>query len=150
MNRDWFEGWPGQYRRMLRWYDRLRGALSGEDANEIFDFIYAFFQNCYHLKDWLVSDGVATNAEVKALFDSSTELKLCRDLCNSTKHLQYNSPNIESKPRIWREWDALSKTSYGWYLYVDERRSVTERATKCVAIWDDFLNEKQPSSKISA
>jgi hypothetical protein len=142
MSRDWFEGWTGQYRRMLRWRDRTTEAIRGGDADTIYDFTYAFFQSCYHLRDWLRADGAASKSELDDLFASSIELRLCRDICNATKHLQYDHPSLDPRPRIGREWDPSSKTWHGWYLYSDERRSITDLAHGCIAIWDKFLTSK--------
>ncbi|HEY3327006.1 MAG TPA: hypothetical protein VGK14_07510 [Novimethylophilus sp.] len=149
MNRDWFEGWPGQYRRMLRWRDRLSEVYGSDDTNTIYDFIYAFFQSCYHLRDWLVSDNVATKEEITALFNSSIELQLCRDICNATKHLQYNTPSIDPRPRIGKEWDPWKKESYGLYLYSDKRRPISELVHECVTTWDKFLDEKGLKEKLT-
>jgi hypothetical protein len=48
--------WLEQYSRTLRWYRRLK-ALEEGPAHEIKesdrDDVYAFFQNCWHLKDWI-------------------------------------------------------------------------------------------------
>jgi hypothetical protein len=111
MSRDWFEGWRGQYRRMIRWQDRAVESMKGDDGNEIYDFIYAFFQSCYHLRDWIVSDEAATKEEMKELFSKNIELQLCRDICNATKHLKYNTASIDSRPYIAREWDIYKKGS---------------------------------------
>jgi hypothetical protein len=142
MSRDWFEGWNGQYKRMIRFHDRAKQSLQGNDENEIYDFIYAFFQNCYHLRDWVVSGGVATKDEMKYLFDNNTELKLCRDICNATKHLQYDKPSIDPRPRISREWNPFKNEAADFYLYSDKRRSITELMSSCVVAWDEFLANK--------
>lgn len=143
MNRDWLEGWQGQYRRMLRWRDRLMDVYQGDDANAIYDFTYAFFQSCHHLRDWMVSDGVATKKEMNTLFASSIELQLCRDICNATKHLHYDRPSIDARPRIGREWDPWKKDWHGcWYLYSDERRPISALMHGCLLAWDKFLEDK--------
>ena len=143
MNRDWFEGWAGQYRRMLRWRDRLLEVYEGDDGDTIYDFTYAFFQSCYHHRDWLKSDNAATKKELDTLFASSIELQLCRDICNATKHLKYNNPSVDQSPKIGREWDPWKKKWHGWYLYSDERRPISDLAYRCVEIWDQFLIDKR-------
>ena len=47
--------WHEQWKRVNRWYDRIKdvdeGRLHLEKDSEYYqDNIYAFFQNCYHLK----------------------------------------------------------------------------------------------------
>ena len=135
---------------MLRWRDRLMEKYHGEDGNAIFDFTYAFFQNCYHLRDWMVSNSAATKDEMEMLFASSVELQLCRDICNATKHFQYDRPSIDPHPRIGREWDPWEKERHGWYLYSDKRRPISELVHNCVAAWDRFLDEKGLKVKLRA
>ena len=150
MSRDWLEGWPGQYRRMLRWRERVAEASQGDDVDAVYDFTYAFFQSCYHLRDWLRADDTISKSELDALFASSVELRLCRDICNATKHLRYDKPSIDPRPRIGREWDPWSKTWHGWYLYSDARRPIAELAHSCIATWDAFLNKNGLKGESSA
>lgn len=146
MSRDRLEGWQGQYRRMLRWQKRALVSMQGNDGDEIYDFIYAFFQNSYHLRDWLVSDDVATKEEMKDLFSQYIELQFCRDICNATKHLQYNTASIDSQPFIAREWDIFKKEPIGFSLYSDKKRPVGELMSACVVAWDNFLSKKDLNS----
>jgi hypothetical protein len=50
------QGREGQLRRVERWHERAVHVLdpydgvAGEDA---IDFLYAFFQAAYHMRDWL-------------------------------------------------------------------------------------------------
>lgn len=127
---------------MLRWQERTNEALKQSDGKTKYDFMYAFFQSSYHLRDWLVSDGAATKDEMKNLFDSSIELQLCRDICNATKHLQYDKPSIDAKPRISREWDPFRNKDMGFSLYSDKKRPIPELMAQCVKTWDDFLKNK--------
>jgi len=145
MSRDWFEGWPGQYRRMLRWRDRgipLLSAGESVDADALYDFTYAFFQSAYDLRDWLLSTGSSRRQRLDALFNSSIELQLCRDICNASKHLKYDRPSVDSRPRISREFDPWSRTAGDWCLYSDQRRPVRELMQACVNAWDAFLEHE--------
>ena len=49
-----------QFERVKRWYNRFKktdnGMLHNKNSDYYQDEIYAFFINCYHLKDWLVND----------------------------------------------------------------------------------------------
>ena len=49
-----------QFDRMKRWYDRVRKISEGKAHNLPTDYyqdeVYAFFINCYHLKDWIKND----------------------------------------------------------------------------------------------
>ncbi|MEX2644957.1 MAG: hypothetical protein WD249_01720 [Gaiellaceae bacterium] len=53
------------------------------------DEVYAFFQNCYHLKDWLLNDPASASAaaDVEKFISRTPSLALCADLANGSKHL---------------------------------------------------------------
>lgn len=46
-----------QYERVKRWYQRVEAITFGMAHNKNTDFlqdeVFAFFINCYHLKDWI-------------------------------------------------------------------------------------------------
>lgn len=53
------------------------------------DALFHFFQDAYHLKDWLVNDETVAlpRRDVEsAITELSRELAICADLCNGTKH----------------------------------------------------------------
>ena len=54
------------------------------------DMVWAFFQNCWHVKDWVWNDPIVpqvTKDAVSAMAHSSVVLKVCQEMCNGTKHL---------------------------------------------------------------
>ena len=85
--------WLDQWHRVRRWFDRFTETNSGrshtKDSDNYQDEVYAFFQNCYHLKDWLINDPVtsALVSDVETMISHSSDLRLCADLCNGSKHL---------------------------------------------------------------
>lgn len=94
------EGWRDQYNRMLRSHKRLRVAagptsLSSEDAR---DELYHFFQNAFHLRDWLKKDSSITipATDIESLFSNTSNavpaLQLAADLANGIKHLGLDRP----------------------------------------------------------
>lgn len=97
------EGWRDQYERMLRSHDALITAAGpssvGSDAAR--DALYHFFQDAYHLKDWLKHSPTnhlrtaKAGAVVEDLFDSAKGLphmQLAADVCNGIKHLRLDLP----------------------------------------------------------
>ena len=50
--------------------------------------LYAFFENAFHLRDWLQDTGAATALDLQAFFYAHEDMRLCRDLANS--HKQYS------------------------------------------------------------
>lgn len=96
------EGWKDQFRRMKRSHERLREALDGMGSggsDEARDRLFHFFQDAYHLKDWIKNDpeqhvgttvGVAlqsARSDVEDFISRTAALTLCADLCNGSKHL---------------------------------------------------------------
>lgn len=84
-------GWRGQLSRVRRWHGRLRTA----DPDAYLDCLYAFFQNCNHLADWVANDAPGGTARVRAVLDETVELRICRDICNATKHF-----TLDRHPRV--------------------------------------------------
>jgi len=89
------EGWRDQYDRMLRSRDKLIEAAgpSSIGSDEARDRLYHFFQDAFHLRDWLHnSSDPAVAAKATGLkgpgnhISATPELALCADLCNGIKH----------------------------------------------------------------
>lgn len=88
-----------QLERVRRYHTRFReitqGTQNSSSVDECMDGIYGFFQNCYHLKDWLKNDPAYTKhtpQQIEALVTSNSALAICADLCNATKHLRLSQP----------------------------------------------------------
>jgi hypothetical protein len=58
------EGWGGQFARVSRWRERVVAAANGEPSADELDFLLAFFESAYHLRDWLVETKAVSNVEV--------------------------------------------------------------------------------------
>jgi hypothetical protein len=87
-------GWREQYDRMQRSYVRLLDIASGRvmaSSDEARDALFHYFQDAYHLKDWLRNSGEAT-AGIEDDITNTPALALCADLCNGTKHFRLNKP----------------------------------------------------------
>jgi hypothetical protein len=81
-------GYRHQLDRVRRFLDRFEGPNANDV--EFQDIAWSFFQHCWHLKDWVRNDPLASDAQKTAIIDqvhASAVLKICRDLCNGTKHL---------------------------------------------------------------
>jgi hypothetical protein len=84
-------GWREQYDRMLRSHMLLVRVAGGHDAassDQARDALVHFFQDAYHLKDWIKNDPQVTTRDPEHLVDTSEPLRLCADLCNGTKHFR--------------------------------------------------------------
>jgi hypothetical protein len=89
------------YRHQLDRVRRFLERFEGPHANDVDfqDMAWAFFQNCWHLKDWVDNDPLASAAQKTAVIrqaHASAVLMICRDLCNGTKHLGLERPGSGS------------------------------------------------------
>jgi hypothetical protein len=95
-------GWREQYDRLRRSYERLSAIAGGQTAgssDEARDALFHFFQDAYHLKDWIKNDPAVTTGNVEHHINDTDVLRLCADLCNGTKHFRL-------KPQETRTGDA--------------------------------------------
>jgi hypothetical protein len=81
-------GYRDQLDRARRFLDRLD--VPGLSDVDFQDMVWAFFQNCWHVKDWLDNDpkvDPATKDAIIARAHQSVALRVCQEMCNGTKHL---------------------------------------------------------------
>ena len=145
-----------QYERMIRWYERFKDINHGRQhtvASENYvDEIYAFFLNCYHLKDWIRNDPNVPQAVqqiVEKHINANRPLRLCADICNSLKHLRLDRhPRSGENPVFGSKSIKVGlgpgiPTSIALEYDVDTdsgRVDAFSLATECVAAWDAFLS----------
>lgn len=149
-----------QFYRIKRWHSRLnmiRTSNSPEtEADNQIDFIYAFFTNCFIFEDWLKNSGV-NSKKIYDYRDQHIELKICRDLCNNTKHLllRRGKPSISKLAKsnelsygvtIHKVYDdsSLNKPlkNSNYAIVADfNTYNVFEVADKCVLLWENFLEK---------
>ena len=107
-------GWRDQYDRTVRWFDRFTELTLGRRhvraSENYIDDVYAFFQNCYHLKDWIKNDSTLPfplREGVEGYITVTRELSLCGDLCNALKHLRISNSRSGEKPSFGNKRYAL-------------------------------------------
>ena len=139
------EGWQGQYERMLRWHRRVTTDASPDDL----DFLLAFFESCFHLRDWLLAAGAADQQSLGALFKSSAELRVCRDLANGFKHHSVSKPSVDARFSVVREyvpqnWPSAHAYPNGKWMVLagGHQFDLRELAGRCVSTWQAFLASK--------
>jgi hypothetical protein len=92
-----FSGWREQYARMRRSRDHLAAAATGQlaaDSDQARDLLVHFYQDAYHLKDWLKNDPTVPASAVGAIeADVKIDpfLALCADVANGSKHFKLTS-----------------------------------------------------------
>src|SRR5271157_2999438 len=69
--------------------------LPPEKQTEYEDMLFTFFQNCWHLKDWIKNDAAAPAtlaAPIERLCRQYQSLLLSADIANGAKHLKLAMP----------------------------------------------------------
>ncbi|HXR36099.1 MAG TPA: hypothetical protein VN754_09145 [Candidatus Binataceae bacterium] len=109
-----------------------------EARAEALDDAFAFFQNCFALRDWFIAADVTSDEAMAALFRASRPVSVCRDLCNATKHYDLSRPSLRGF--------AVGRQYRGQPFVVfedrDGRQDLLELlplADACMAAWESFL-----------
>ncbi|MBI5404039.1 MAG: hypothetical protein HY959_11615 [Ignavibacteriae bacterium] len=99
-----------KYQSMYRAYKKLlsiatdigKTVVVGDHAAS--DATQTFFNDCYHLKDWLKKDSrIKKPNEVENFINKSLSLSLAADLCNSFKHA-----GLDKKSRTGNNLDKIN------------------------------------------
>ena len=148
-------GYREQNDRMRRWYARFEVIDKGREhdapSDNYVDEIYAFFLNCYHLKDWIKHDPAVpatVQLAVEGYVSGNRSLRVCADICNSLKHLRLTRPEKSGEsPTFGAKHFAVSlgpglPTTISLKYEVDTAGGPEDAfliATENVAAWDGFL-----------
>jgi hypothetical protein len=82
-----------QLRRVKRYLTRIEN--QNRDATDYDDDLWSFFQNCWHLKDWVKNDpdvSESLSETIEEIVKKYPHIIVCADLANRTKHLRLNCP----------------------------------------------------------
>lgn len=147
-----------QVRRVERALDHLGRVYTGSSrdvsADDCRDTVLRFFQNCYHLKDWLINDvsGAFRKHAVEQFVSTNRELRLCADLCNGSKHLKLTkAPRSNESPRLGAQ-SVTVDLGGGPNMYcfaVDTTSGQIDAlalAQRCVALWQGFIKSVVPAA----
>jgi hypothetical protein len=78
--------WKAQYERLERAYARLQDPYSSSVLYN--DDLQHFFQDCWHLKDWIKNDKtIELGSSIEKLVMTEKSLRIVADLANGSKHL---------------------------------------------------------------
>ncbi len=95
-------GYKEQFQRVLRCLKKLKNQDRG--TLEYSDDIWSFFQNCWHLKDWIKNDPELPRTirdSIEKEIEQFESLLICADLSNRSKHSELNR-NIRKDAKITR------------------------------------------------
>lgn len=140
-----------KYQAMLRAYKKLKkvntntgNRISNTDAK---DATESFFNQCYHLKDWIIQENIDLKEDVENYINKSNSLSLAADYCNSFKHA-----GLRKKTRSGKKLEALHThikidlTSSGFTssskldITIDGKKyDAYKLATECLNEWGAFF-----------
>jgi hypothetical protein len=142
-----------QSERVKRWYERFGEIDQGkphEAHSEYYqDEVYAFFLNCYHLRDWIEHDPIVPELaknKVKDFIEHSDCLRICRDICIAAKHVEIRKPLSGTRPesrglKFHLRLGGGQPTLAVKYSVMTGKglMDAFELATKCIQEWDEFI-----------
>lgn len=134
-------GWRSQLERVRRWQRRV---VVARGSPEVEDYLYAFFQNCYHLRDWLQVEQAVPQTALEEFFRVNVEMRLCQDVCNATKHLKLSDPKLGREFSMAREYIGPSPvpnapTTTLVLLAGSSKYDAFDLMGKCLGRWEAFL-----------
>ncbi len=147
-----------QFERVKRYLSKFKeindGKIHDQSSPHYDDDVYAFFQNCYHLKDWIKNDPACSSwNNVENYINNNPKLRICADLCNARKHLVLKSHRSIENPDFAGSGITLSIDEKDFYIsikYIISTNSGTidafALAEDCVKAWETFIqsNIKTP------
>jgi hypothetical protein len=96
------------------------------------DNLYHFFQDCWHLKDWIKNDNTLSQTTQDAIVteaEKTESLNFCAELAIESKHLVLTHPRKEYKgATLWR-FDGTQKASDQSSLTIAQRPANHELPT---------------------
>jgi hypothetical protein len=152
-----------QFERVKRYLSKFEeindGKIHDQSSSHYDDDVYAFFQACYHLKDWIRNDPACSSwSNVEDYINNNPKLQICGDLCNALKHLVLDRHRSTENPNFAGSGITLSiengfgvdKEFYISIKYIISTNSGTidafALAEDCVKAWETFIqsNTKTP------
>jgi hypothetical protein len=146
--------YPEQLDRVRRWYQRFQEISEGKLLDKPSDFyqdeVYAYFMNCYHLKDWIKYDPstLSLAAKEENFIRNDPHMTLCADICNSSKHLKLSNPRSYENPQFGKREYKLEfgtqPTTIAIEYTIDTASGPIDAfdlATNCLHAWEAFLRQ---------
>jgi hypothetical protein len=143
------EGWRGQLARVARWRQRVTIAAKGERSTDELDFLLAFFESAYHLRNWLIETRAASKIDVDRYVALHIELQLCRDIANGFKHHSLRRPSIDAEFAIVHQY--VPPNEHGrryrfpngeWTILANGTQfGLVDLSERVLLLWNQFLKQ---------
>ena len=114
-----------QARRVVRSFAKLpKNNYALEFSEEEGDAYYHFFQDAYHLKDWVLGDDNTniSRGKMNEFIEKNENMKLLQSIVNSIKHLRINNSNnkFSNINFIWKDSSEAEVGSCPSILYEED------------------------------
>jgi hypothetical protein len=146
------QGWQSQWARVERRLEDVRAVYTGREGgtDAAIDAVVWFFQTVHHLKDWLGNDPASgvTKADGDLLIGGSSELQLCADLANGSKHLRLTRSRTGDLSTTIARNDVsvlvgTGTSAHRFYVAsAGQEHDVRDVAEAAVAAWTAFLTSR--------
>lgn len=152
-------GWQEQYERMLRSHRRLKGIAGGQlmaSSDEARDALLLFFQDAYHLKDWIKNDPSVSTSDVEEFINAAGSLQICADLCNGTKHLvlqrsrtgdsstAFTTQSVTVRPATIGPGRSADAALHGWTVEsMGQSYEAVDLANSVLSEWRSWLGNQE-------
>ncbi len=147
-----------QWERVKRWWTRFREVSQGRTYFGISEFyedeIFAFFLNCYHLKDWIKNDPSSGDLKdlVEPYINNSQALSICADLCNGLKHFKRDPSRVRKNAEFGPKTETISQgkdsasIAISYTIITDTGTfDAFEIAQHCLVDWETFFRRNERS-----
>jgi hypothetical protein len=124
------DGWQMQWRRVERGFVKLQKEYNNTELYD--DDIYHFFQDAWHLKDWIKNDSSVpkmVHDQIETEVGSKKCLRIAADFANGTKHMLLKWPRSENAQLTGRNvtimLGASGKARHEWVLTLSDGSNTT-------------------------
>jgi plasmid stability protein len=139
------EPYREQFERVRRFLNRVRN--EGRDSVDYDDDLWAFFQNSWHLKDWIKHDSSISEESRKRILraaEASEDLKICADLANRSKHFELKNKRRGAKvtSRNMKVFPGANRPSESTHIITLDDGSqlvAQELAERVIVVWGEIL-----------
>lgn len=140
-------GWQEQLERTVRFLERIEN--QEQERNVYEDMMWAFFQNCWHLKDWIKHDEKVDQSVRNSIendIKKCDSLMVCADLANRSKHSRLDKvirKHADAKGRTYNVRVGGADHGIDWDYRIDSddgrERWALEVAREAVKNWKELI-----------